>query len=107
MSGRQLNDFDKTIEQIKRPSQVMDQSWLRHKGQAGRIDYMILDGATKSQIANELIKKGLSKRDFETTERRVQRHIDHLRKEVHMLPLIEDNRRPKWFMEIWDSCLNI
>jgi len=90
MSDRQFNDLDKTIEQIKNPTKEMGMSWLRHTGQACRIDYMILAGSTKKEIANNLIKTGLSERDFKTTLQRVQRHIDHLRKEVHMIPLKED-----------------
>jgi len=90
MSGKQFNDLDKTIEQIKNPTKDIGMSWLRHTGQACRIDYMILAGSTKKEIANNLIKTGLSKRDFRTTLQRVQSHINHLRKNVHKIPLKED-----------------
>ncbi|MEW6185479.1 MAG: hypothetical protein AB1585_07045 [Thermodesulfobacteriota bacterium] len=90
MSKRQLKDLDNTIQQIKNPSKEQVISWLRHKGQAGRKDYLILSGSTKEEMANNLITKGFSKRDFKTTLQRVQRHIDHIRKEAHMIPLKED-----------------
>lgn len=91
MSKRQLNDLDNTVQQVKNPSKETSMSWLRHKGQACRIDYLILAGSTKEEMANNLIVNGLSKRNLKITLQRVQRHIDHLRKEVHMIPLKEDS----------------
>jgi hypothetical protein len=51
---------------------------------------MILAGATKEEIAANLIKSGLFTKSFDKALHRVQRHIDHLRKEAHMIPLKED-----------------
>ena len=48
-------------------------------------------GATKLEIAENIIKIGLSKRDLTTTVARVQRHIDHVGKEEYKLPLEIDS----------------
>lgn len=93
MSQGHLDDIDKTIKELRNPSGLKDGiNWLRHGGQQAQIiDEMFLTGATKQDVAQHLIKKGISKRDIKTTLARVQRHIDHLRKEEHMLPLEKDS----------------
>jgi hypothetical protein len=89
MSNGQPDDLDKTIQEVQNPSNEQGISWLRHKGQACRIDYMILAGATKEEIAANLIKSGLFTKSFDKALHRVQRHIDHLRKEAHMNPYLK------------------
>ena len=93
MSKGRPDDLRKTIEELRKPSGLIDgKNWLgHHKGkQDQRIDEILLIGATKQDIAQDLIQKGLSKRDFLTTIQRVQRHIDHIRKEEHKIPLNQD-----------------
>ncbi|MEW6185008.1 MAG: hypothetical protein AB1585_04620 [Thermodesulfobacteriota bacterium] len=92
MSRGHPDDFRKTIEELKKPSGIKNgKNWLDHGGeQAQKIDEILLTGATKQEIAQDLIQIGLSKRDIQTTMHRVQRHIDHLRKEEHKLPLKQD-----------------
>ncbi|MBI4768412.1 MAG: hypothetical protein HY787_28110 [Deltaproteobacteria bacterium] len=93
MSGGRPDDLRKTIEELRKPTGIVDgKNWLRHREgkQDQRIDDMLLKGATKQEIAQDLIQKGLSKRDLQTIMHRVQRHIDHIRKEEHKLPLKQD-----------------
>jgi hypothetical protein len=93
MSQGRPDDLRKTIEELRNPSGIIDgKNWLRHgEGkQDQRIDEMLLIGATKQDIARDLIQKGLSKRDLQITIQRVQRHIDHIRKEEHKIPLNQD-----------------
>ena len=92
MSQMHAGDLSKTIQELKKPTGLIGgKNWLRHSGQAQRIDEMFLTGATKREIAQDLFQNGLSKRDLATTMARVQRHIDHVRKEEHMLPLEVDS----------------
>jgi hypothetical protein len=92
MSQGQRDDLRKTIEELRKTSGLTDgKNWLRHGGkQEQRIDEMLLTGATKQDIAQDIIQQGISKRNLKITQARVQRHIDHIRKEEHMLPLEKD-----------------
>ena len=91
MSFGQLGDLRTTKEELEKPSGLINgKNWLRHEGQAQRIDEMLLVGATKQDIAQNLIKTGLCKKDLNTAIKRVQRHIDHIRKEEHKIPLKMD-----------------
>jgi len=84
-------DLRKTIEELVKPTGLISgKNWLRHKGQAQRIDEMLLNGATKQEIAQNLIISGQFTKDLNSAKARVQRHIDHLRKEEHKIPLEVD-----------------
>ena len=92
MSQVHAGDLRNTMQEMKKPTDIISgKNWLRHAGQGQRIDEMLLVGATKREIAEDIIKKGLSKRDLTTTVARVQRHIDHVGKEEHKLPLEIDS----------------
>lgn len=92
MSKGLHSDLRKTVEELKKPSGLIKgKNWLRHAGQAQRIDEMLLIGATKYDIAQDLIKKGIFKKDINIAIQRVQRHIDHIRKEEHKIPLAMDS----------------
>lgn len=86
------DDLRKTREELKKPTGLIDgKNWLDHKGkQNRRIDEMLLIGATELDIARDLIQKGLFKKDLPTAIKRVKRHLDHLGKEEHKLPLKQD-----------------
>ena len=92
MSQVHAGDLSKTMQEMKKTTDLVSgKSWLRHGGQGQRIDEMLLVGTTKREIAENIIKKGLPKRDLKTTVARVQRHIDHVGKEEHRLPLEIDS----------------
>ena len=88
MSQGQKNDLSNTENELKKPSGLTKgKNWLRHTGQARRIDEMLLVGATKQEIAQDLIESGLFKKDLKTAIARVQNHISHIVKDEHMIPL--------------------
>ena len=63
---------------------------------------MLLIGAMKQEIAQDLVQKGLSKRDLLTAIKRVQGHIDHLRKWEHKIPLKQD-MNGVWRFDVGDE----
>lgn len=71
------------------PPRHTEESWLRHKGQAGLIDFMLLRGATIDQIVYAIRDNGLNlhKQVMDTLRKRVKRHLAHLSKEEHHLPV--------------------
>ena len=90
MSRQQRDDLSITKKRVSNPPpRYSDQSWLRHKGQAGPIDLMLLRGATIDKIVYEIRDSGLNpnKQDMETLRKRVKRHFDHLTKEEYQLPV--------------------
>lgn len=92
MSQGRKSDLRQTKEELVRSSGLINgKNWLRHSGQALRIDEMLLKGATKQDIAQDLMKMGLIHKDLATAIKRVQRHIDHIRKEEHKIPLSIDS----------------
>ena len=56
---------------VKRFGLVNGKNWLRHAGQAQRIDEMLLSGATAQDIAFDLITSGLFTRNLQTAKARV------------------------------------
>lgn len=105
MSQGQHCDLSNTKEELVKPSGLINgKNWLRHVGQSQRIDEMLLIGATKHEIAQDLIKSGLFKKDLATAKARVQRHIEHIRKEAHKIPLnMDDNGVWKFAVKVMDG----
>jgi hypothetical protein len=101
MSRGRPSDLNETIELINKPRTFHGKNWLGHDTgkQCGRIDELLLIGSTIEEIAKDLINKGLSKRDIKTTKARVNRHLDHLVKEEHKLP-IKENKNGVWKFSI-------
>lgn len=72
MTQYAANDEEKTAELVRQLDS--DTTWLRHRGRAAELDYLLLRGATSSELAEvRLSWKG---------------HITHLRK-VHRLTVVE------------------
>jgi len=91
MSQGHHSDLERTKEEMIKSSGLIDgKNWLRHAGQAQRIDEMLLAGATVEEMAHDLIRTGLFTKGVDVAMKRVQRHIAHLRKEEHMLPLSQE-----------------
>ncbi len=92
MSQVHAGDLSKTRQEMNQTTGLTNgKNWLRHSGQAQRIDEMLLVGSTKQEIAEDIIQRGLSKRDLKTTLARVQRHFDHVGHEEHKLPIEIDS----------------
>lgn len=88
MSKGHKDDSNKTIVELQQRSALVNgKNWLRHEGQAQRIDEKLLTGATIEDIATDLIRSGLFKKPISAAMKRVNRHIVHLSKEEHMLPV--------------------
>lgn len=101
MSRWQQGDLIKTKEELSKPTGLINgKNWLRHAGQALRIDELLLIGASKRDIAQDLINTGIFKKELKTAMARVQRHIDHIRKEEHKIPLEMDENG------VWKFVLN-
>lgn len=106
MSNGNPDDLKRTIKEMKHPSGLGGvQNWLRHDGTENMlIDHMLLSGATKNDIANNLIKNG-----YKHQKRVIQRingHFNHLmakgKSEIsrgHHLPLIESDDG-KWIFDL-------
>jgi len=89
MSQGHRDDTCNTEAEMRKPSgSVNGKNWLRHSGQAEKIDAMLLDGATVREISQELVRLGLCKKDVATAIRRVRNHLYHLGKGAHNVPLI-------------------
>lgn len=101
MSRQQLDDHSMTKKATgDPPARHSEESWLRHKGQAGLIDFMLLRGATIDQMVYAIRDNGLNpkKQDMDTLRKRVKRHLDHLTKEEHHLPVKQAGE--KWQFDI-------
>jgi len=91
MSMGHPSDLRNTEAELENRSDlVKGKNWLRHTGQALRIDEMLLSGATNDEMAHDLVRKGLFTKGVDAAKHRVQRHIEHLRNEEHMLPLTQE-----------------
>ena len=79
-SGLKLDRADTAYAEKAHELSIKNRNWLRHgKGTtAGKIDEMLLDGATIEQMAKRA----------KTTKATVSVHLTHLRKE-HMLAIVK------------------
>jgi len=79
-SGLKLDRADTAYAERAHELLLKNKNWLRHgsKTSAGKIDEMLLDGATTEQMA-----KGAK-----TTKATVYMHLNHLRK-VHKLAVVK------------------
>jgi hypothetical protein len=101
MSQQQLDDLSITKKVMSNPpARHAEESWLRHKGQAGLIDFLLLSGATIDHIVSAIRENALNpkKQDIETLRKRVKRHLAHLTKEEHHLPVKQVGE--KWQFDI-------
>jgi hypothetical protein len=81
MSTGHSEDLEKTIEQLKNPSQrIGNLTWLRHRtgSQSGRIDRMLLTGAYTTREMAERLQELYPDRPIDKLIKRVKEHIDHL-----------------------------
>ena len=102
MSQRQSDDLNLTITELRKSSQKhKETSWLRHKGQAGLIDCMLIKGATIAEMVQAIRDGGLNqnKKTVDSLKSRVKRHLAHLTTEEHGLA-VEQDERGKWKFSI-------
>ncbi len=91
MSHGNSDDVFNTEKEVLSPSRLVNgKNWLRHSGQAEKIDEMLLTGATVIEIAQELVRTGLCKRDVSLAVIRVKNHLYHLGKGSHNVMLACD-----------------
>jgi len=79
-SGLKMDRADTAYAERAHELSLKNRNWLRHgsKTSAGKIDEMLLDGATIEQMAKEA----------KTTKASVYVHLNHLRK-VHKLAVVK------------------
>jgi len=116
MSEQLKEDFRNTIKELEGPVGIREGgNWLGHIGKQNLIiNEMLLRGATKEEIAENLIKNGCWANDpmaRKKAQRRIKQHFDHLMskgafkegnkegKKGHKLPLIQDSDG-KWKFDI-------
>ena len=81
-SGHKLDREDTTYAEQAHKLSLKNRNWLRHgsKTSAGKIDEMLLDGATIEQMAKRA----------KTTQTTVSVHLTHLRKEHNLAVVKKD-----------------
>ena len=102
------SDLRNTIKQMANPQPSNgDKNWLGHgiNTSAARIDELLLTGATKKEMAQDLIKKRLAINEQKAISR-IEAHLNALKSPIggnnamaHGLPLIQDNDE-RWHFDL-------